>query len=320
MGLKIVFAGTPEFAIPSLETIMDHHQVCAVYTKPGRPSGRGLKLAASPIKQFVIKHYPNLPILQPTNLVDQNIQKELGDFHADIMVVIAYGLILPKAIFSLFKYGCINIHASLLPRWRGAAPIYRALLEGDKQTGVTIMQIEEGLDTGDILKVEHYEIQATDTAQTLHDELARLGAQALLNTLQKIEQGKTESRPQDDSQATYAAKIRKEEALINWHESAIHIDRKIRAFNSWPIAYTDFSGKMLKIWRAKVISQEPIHLLSGTIINANEHGIDVVTGQGIIRLQEVQIPGGRSMPVKEFLHARSELIIPKKTILGKLKC
>lgn len=318
--LKIVFAGTPEFALPSLKAILNYHEVCAVYTKPDRPSGRGLKLAYSPVKQYVLDHYPKIPILQPVNLKDDDTQRQLGEFYADIMVVIAYGLILPKPVLSLFKYGCINVHASLLPRWRGAAPIQRALLAGDSETGVTIMQINEGLDTGDMLMHEVYKIKPEDNAGEVHDHLAELGAKALIETLNQIKEGISKPLPQDDSLATYAAKITKDEAMINWQNSPSHILHQIRAFNPWPVAFTYLGGELLKVWDAEVVSLKPTSHLAGKVISANEQGIDVATQQGIIRLLKVQIPGGKAMSVQSFLNARKNLIIPEKTLLGEKKC
>lgn len=317
MGLKVIFAGTPDFAIPSLEKLMNSpHEVCVVYTKPDSPSGRGLKLTYSPIKKFVLDNYPKLPILQPVNLKDTDTRKQFSEFYADVMVVIAYGFILPEAILSLFKYGCINVHASLLPRWRGAAPIQRALLAGDKQTGVTIMQINSGLDTGDILQQKIYQIDSQDTAKEVHFNLATLGAEALLETLGMMETGQLKPIPQDNSFATYAAKISKDEALINWHDSAIHIERQIRAFNPWPIAYTYLGGSLLKIWEVEVISEE-VTDLAGRVIAVSDKGIDVATQRGVIRLLVLQIPGGKPMKAASFLNSRSHLIIPEKTLLGE---
>lgn len=317
MALKIVFAGTPEFAIPTLRALLNSsHQVCAVYTKPDSPSGRGLKMSFSPVKQFVLDNYPSLPIIQPISLKDPTIQQQLSDYSADIMVVIAYGLILPPSVFSLFRYGCVNIHASLLPRWRGAAPIQRAILAGDEKTGITIMQMDAGLDTGQILKITEYAIQPRDTSKEVQAILAVMGSQTLLETLSLIEAGEMKAEPQEDQFAIYAAKILKSEAEIDWQNSAVNIDRKIRAFNPWPIAHTKLNEQLLKIWEAEVISDDESIYPAGQVLNYSEQGIDVATGQGILRLLKVQLSGGKPTTVKSFLQARSKLIILKQTRLG----
>jgi methionyl-tRNA formyltransferase len=321
MALKIVFAGTPQFAIPSLQALLESdHKVSAVYTKPDSPSGRGLRLTYSPVKQFMLEHDPAIPLHQPITLKDVEVQKKLAEFNADIMVVIAYGLILPSPVLSLFKYGCINVHSSLLPRWRGAAPIQRAVLAGDDLTGVTIMQIDEGLDTGHILNKKEYRIQPIDTAEQVHDNLAAIGRQALLETLDLIETGRANPLPQEDHLATYAAKIHKEEAMINWHEPATVIDRQIRAFHPWPIAYTYLNGQLLKVWQAEVVSLETSGHIPGQIISVSDHGIEVATSQGVIRLLTVQIPGGKPISTRNYLNARSKNIIPGETLLGIKPC
>jgi methionyl-tRNA formyltransferase len=319
MAFRIIFAGTPLFAIPSLQALMDsQHQVLAVYTKADSPSGRGLKLTNSPIKQYVLDHYSDIPILQPVNLKDADTQRELSNFLADIMVVIAYGLILPKEVLSLFKYGCINVHASLLPRWRGAAPIQRAILAGDKETGVTIMQMDEGLDTGDMLGSKTYQLNAKDTFKSVHDELSALGAQALLEILDKLETNEVQGQLQNNSLSTYASKINKEEAQINWHTPAIQIDRQIRAFNSWPIAYSYLFNQLLKIWQAEIISTTIAPDLPGRVLEISEKGMDIATLQGIIRLLTIQMPGGKPVSIANFLCGREgSRIIPGKTLLGE---
>lgn len=321
MALRIIFAGTPDFAIPSFQALINSScEVVAVYTKPDRPSGRGLKLTYSPIKQYVLDHYPHLPILQPINLREPDTLKQLREFDADLMVVIAYGLILPGAVIALFKYGCINIHSSLLPKWRGAAPIQRALLAGDPSSGVTVIQIDEGLDTGDMLLTKEYLVSPKETAKSLHDELALLGAEALIETLELMEKHQLHPIPQNNTLATYAAKISKEEALINWQVSAVQIDRQIRAFNPWPIAATFLSGQLLKVWEAEVLSTEPSSYSPGQIIAAGKQGIDVATKEGILRLLTLQIPGGKPMAAGTFLNSRAKLIVPTETFFGKESC
>jgi methionyl-tRNA formyltransferase len=314
--LRIIFAGTPHFAIPCLETLLQHHEVCAIYTKPDSPSGRGLRLNQSPIKEYAKQHCPTIPILQPITLKDPQVQSELQAFNADIMVVIAYGLILPASILSFFKYGCINVHASLLPRWRGAAPIQRSLLAGDVETGVTIMQIDEGLDTGAMLLQKSYTIQPKDTAQVLHDQLATLGASALNEVIDFLVAGSVQPIAQENNLATYAKKITKEESLIDWNDSAEQIARMIRAYNSWPIALTYLNGQILKIWEAEIAHDNHHHYTNGVVTAVDEQSMSVATGEGVLRLLKVQIAGGKSMLVKDFLNSRSLHIIPGKTKLG----
>jgi methionyl-tRNA formyltransferase len=316
MPLRILFAGTPEFALPSLQALLEStHTICAVYTKPDSPSGRGLRVTKSPVKKFILENYSNIPLFQPLTLKDPSIREQIAAMQIDIMIVIAYGLLMPAEVIALPKYGCINIHASLLPRWRGAAPIQRAIIVGDTVTGVTVMQIDEGLDTGDMLYHKTCPILATDTARDLHDRLAILGAEALLETLQAIEMGKVQSTAQDPKQATYAAKVTKEDARINWHLTAEQLARQVCAFNPWPVAYTFLNYQPLRIWQAHPIAQ---HLpdIPGKVIKSDEQGIDVVTGDGVLRLLTVQIPGSRTMSAKDFLNARGRLIIPGVTILG----
>lgn len=316
MSLRVVFAGTPDFALPSLKALLiQGHDVCAIYTKPDSTSGRGLKLTPSPVKQFIQSHYDEIPILQPIGLKDVAVQEELRALNADVMVVIAYGFILPEKVISTPKYGCINVHASLLPRWRGAAPIQRALLAGDTVTGITIMQIDVGLDTGAILHQVSCDITDTTTTQELHDELAALGAQALLETLKKIEEGSLEPINQDNSAATYATKIAKEEAIINWQHHADEISRQVRAFNPWPGAHTLLGGQILKVWEVEVLL-EAHQKKVGTIIAVSEEGIDVAAQNSILRLITIQLAGGKAMPAKQFLNARGKLVIPGETILG----
>ena len=304
MKKRIIFAGTPEFSIPSLLAVLNSkHQVCAVYTQPDRKAGRGRKLQASPIKQVALKHH--IEVYQPISLKNTEAQAQLVALQADLMIVVAYGLLLPKAVLEAPRYGCINVHASLLPRWRGAAPIQRALIADDKVTGITLMQMNQGLDTGAILMSENCEILSDDIGQTLHDRLAQLGAQILTNTLDDIEN--LPATPQDDNQATYAKKLEKQEAQLDWQEPAIILERKVRAFNPWPIAQVTLFNQTLRVWAAKAlpstITSEPI----GTVIHCQHDGIDVVTGEGILRLLKVQRAGGKPISVGDFLNAHPEL-------------
>jgi methionyl-tRNA formyltransferase len=286
--MKIIFAGTPAFAATSLEALIKAgHEICAVYTQPDRPAGRGQKLTASPVKELALAH--QLPVLQPLNLKAESEKEILRSFQADLMIVAAYGLILPADILAIPKLGCINIHASWLPRWRGAAPIQRAILAGDSETGISIMQMDEGLDTGDVFNVYSCAITDTDNSMILHDKLAQLGAEAILEIVEDIKAGKAIQTPQQGDLATYAHKITKAEAQINWTQSALEIDRQVRAFNPWPVAYTQLGDKVLRIWKAIPIAADA-HAEPGMIVGADKTGIDIACGQGVLRLQEIQWP------------------------------
>ncbi|MBL1277164.1 MAG: methionyl-tRNA formyltransferase [Ectothiorhodospiraceae bacterium] len=307
-GLKIVFAGTPEFAASSLAALLDsEHELLAVYTQPDRPAGRGRKLTASPVKALALEH--GLPVMQPLSLRDEEAQQQLAQWNADVLVVVAYGLILPKAVLDAPRLGCINVHASLLPRWRGAAPIQRAILAGDSETGVTIMQMDVGLDTGDMLHIVRCPIEASDTAEILHDRLAALGATALRDTLAVIAQGKTQPERQDDELTCYAKKLQKAEAQIDWQQSAVQLSRTIRAFNPWPVAFTPHEGKNLRIWLAEVIDDKNTteNTLPGTVLAESREGIDVATGDGVLRITQLQLPGGKALSAEQFLNAHSVL-------------
>ncbi|WP_133130379.1 methionyl-tRNA formyltransferase [Legionella yabuuchiae] len=300
--LKIVFAGTPEFALPSLKSIQESvHHLMAVYTQPDRPAGRGRKLQASPVKAWALEH--NLPIVQPLNFKHQGDVEALRVLKPDVMVVIAYGLLLPTSVLEIPRLGCINVHASLLPKWRGASPIQQAILHGDDETGVTIMQMDKGMDTGDMLTTARCPISQDETAQELHDKLANLAVAPLLKTLDQLAEGTSHATPQTHETATYAPKIKKEDALINWQESAEAIDRKIRAFNPWPVAYTHAEEAVLRIHQAQIISENS-QLAPGTILNLDKKGILVETGEHRLLITRIQFPGGRAMSVSEWLNAR----------------
>ena len=303
--LKIIFAGTPAFALPCLQTLLDsEHQVCAVYTQPDRQAGRGRKLTASPVK--LLAQANDIPIFQPPSLRDETEQAIIKDMACDLMIVVAYGLILPLPVLTAPRLGCINVHASLLPRWRGAAPIQHALLADDKETGITIMQMEAGLDTGPMLNKLHCPIDATETSQTLHDKLAALGAEALLTTLADLQAERATPIKQDESQACYAAKIEKQDGLLNWQDSVNKLDRQIRAYNPWPIAYTQLQDQRLRIWRATLLDQ-PSQAAPGTIIDISKQGIDVATGNGILRLQTLQLPGGKPLSAADIINSKKSL-------------
>ncbi|HXS90007.1 MAG TPA: methionyl-tRNA formyltransferase [Steroidobacteraceae bacterium] len=299
--MSIVFAGTPEFAVPALEALLgSSHRVVAVYTQPDRPAGRGQQVAASAVKQCAVRHA--LPVEQPATLREPAAVERLQRWSADVMVVAAYGLLLPQSILQTPRLGCINIHASLLPRWRGAAPIQRAIAAGDAESGVTIMQMEAGLDTGPMLLARTVPIGARETAATLHDRLATLGAEALLAALEEIAQGTATPRAQPAEGVTYATKLRKEEATIDWSRSAAEIDRQIRAFDPWPVAETRLHGQQLRVWQAIPIdsraSRNP-----GEVLATSAVGIDVSTGNGVLRLTRVQRAGRKALSAAEFLKA-----------------
>jgi methionyl-tRNA formyltransferase len=300
-SLKIIFAGTPEFAAQALSALItSEYRVIAVYTQPDRPAGRGRKVNYGPVKQLALTH--GIDVRQPRSLKGEDEQAALRELGADLMVVVAYGLLLPQPVLDAPRLGCINIHASLLPRWRGAAPIQRAILAGDNETGVTIMQMEAGLDTGPMLHTLRCPIHADDTGGSLHDRLAELGARALLEALPGIRDGSITAIPQDDAQANYAAKLGKEESRIDWGLTASEIDRKVRAFNPWPVAQADFQGKVMRIWESLVM-HGVVELSPGSIVAAGKEGIDVATGDGLLRIRRLQMPGKRVMAAADFLNA-----------------
>lgn len=291
--MRILYAGTPAFAAAALTALLDGgHDVVHVLTQPDRPAGRGLKPQASAVKQLALAR--RLPLSQPATLKDAALIAQFADLQPEVMVVAAYGLMIPQALLQLPARGCLNIHASLLPRWRGAAPIQRAILAGDRETGVTIMQMDAGLDTGAMLLKQSVTIAADDNAQTLHDKLAVTGAQLLLRVLQEQPQ----PVPQDNACASYAAKISKAEAHIDWTRPAAEIDRLVRAFNPVPGAYTTWNGQVLKIWRAEPVAATAV---PGTVVQADHNGVVVATGVGAIRLLELQRAGGKRLAPRQFL-------------------
>lgn len=301
--MKIVFAGTPEFAVPSLRALLaSPHSVVAVYTQPDRPAGRGRKLRASPVKELALEH--GIPVEQPSTLKTVEHQATLAGYAPDLMVVVAYGLILPQAVLDLPRQGCVNVHASLLPRWRGAAPIQRAILAGDAETGVTLMRMEAGLDTGPMLAKVRCPIGPADTAADLHDRLAVLGGELLGANLEALLTGTLRGESQDGAQATYAAKLDKAEADLDWSRPAAELLRRINAFNPWPVAQSGFRGQPLRIWRAAVV---PGHGAPGAIVHAGREGVDVACGADCLRLLEVQLPGGRRISGADFSNSQSPL-------------
>jgi methionyl-tRNA formyltransferase len=297
--VNIIFAGTPQFAASALAALIKRHNVVAVLTQPDRPSGRGMHLTASPVKQFAMQH--GLPVMQPATLKNAEIQQTIAGLDADIMVVAAYGLILPKAVLRLPRYGCLNIHASLLPRWRGAAPIQRAILAGDAESGITIMQMDEGLDTGEMLLKKACRIEPTETSQSLHDKLAELGAQAVIEALQAIELGKLRPEQQDSPQATYAAKLTKAEAQLDWTKDAKQLERAVRGYFPFPTAYALFEGTPIKILRASLDSGP--EAAAGTVVAVDKDRIRVACGKGVLGLEILQKPGGKALPVAQFVQS-----------------
>lgn len=307
-SLRIIFAGTPDFAARHLDALLSSgHHVVGVFTQPDRPAGRGKKLMPSPVK--VLAEENGLPVFQPASLRPQENQQLVADLHADVMVVVAYGLILPKAVLDMPRLGCINVHGSLLPRWRGAAPIQRALWAGDTETGVTIMQMDVGLDTGDMLYKLVCPITDEDTSATLYDKLAGLGPAGLIETLAQLANDTAQPQVQDEAQVTYAEKLSKEEARVDWSLSAAQLERCIRAFNPWPMSWLEIDGQPLKIWKASVIdtgtTAEP-----GTIVDATKQGIQVATGDGILNVESLQPAGKKAMSAQDLLNSRREWFVP----------
>ena len=295
--MRILFAGTPEFAAQALSALLAAgHDLPLVLTQPDRPAGRGMALQASPVKQLAMQH--GLPLHQPPTLKSEDARQRLRDAGADVMVVAAYGLILPQAALDIPRLGCINIHASLLPRWRGAAPIQRALLAGDRETGVTIMRMEAGLDTGPMLLMESLPIADTDTAGSLHDKLAVLGARLIVDALPRLERGELPDRPQPGERITYAAKLDKAEAQLDWRRPAVELGRAVRAFNPFPGATAQIDGQTIKVWRAEPAAGKGE---AGTVLAAGGDGIVVAGGEGALRLTELQKAGGKRLAAADFL-------------------
>jgi methionyl-tRNA formyltransferase len=301
--LTIVFAGTPEFSVPALEALVaTNHRLVAVYTQPDRPAGRGQKLAMSAVKQAALKH--GLHVEQPATLRTPDSLERLRGFRPDLMVVVAYGLILPQAVLDVPRLGCVNIHASLLPRWRGAAPIHRPIQAGDTETGITIMRMEAGLDTGPMLLEVREPIHADDSTGVLHDRLARRGAEALLAALPGIADGSLTAKAQPVEGVTYAAKISKDEARVDWTKSARDIDRQIRAFNPWPVAETMLRGVQLRVWAAQVGDRQSV-ASPGTVVGADAQGVEVATGDGVLVLTRVQLAGRKPTSAGEFVRGQA---------------
>ena len=298
--MKIIFAGTPDFSVPTLQALVKAgHDIAAVYTQPDRESGRGRRVTYTPVKKAALDL--GLRVEQPASLRDEAASQTLSSFNADVMIVVAYGLILPDNILSIPAHGCINIHASLLPRWRGAAPIQRAIEHGDSESGITIMQMDAGLDTGDILASFPQTLDQQETGQSLHDRLSALGGQSIVEVLADIEAYQQHARPQDDSKSTYADKLNRNESDIDWTSPNIDIERKIRAFNPWPLAKTRLNDTLLSLHSAQT---DPMinDSAPGTILAADPSGIIVQCGTGALRITRLQRPGGKPLPSKDFLN------------------
>lgn len=295
--MRIIFAGTPEFAVPALAALIEAgHEVTLVLTQPDRPAGRGMKLKASPVKELALRH--QIAVFQPETLKDAAVQARIAMEQADVMIVAAYGLIIPTAVLAMPCHGCFNIHASLLPRWRGAAPIQRALLTGDKQTGVTIMEVAPALDAGAMIMHGVLPISESDTAQTLQDGLAKMGAELMVQAMNQLQrEGKLQVTSQDESQVTYAYKLNKTEAQMDWTHSAIELSRQVRAFNPFPVAQTVLHGETCRIWMARAM---PGQATAGNIVSVVD-GITVGCGEGLLKIEELQVPGGKRLLARDFL-------------------
>ena len=304
--LRLVFAGTPEFAVPALNACLESAcDVVAVYSQPDRPAGRGRKLTPSPVKQAAIA--AGVEVRQPDSFRRLDARRELAEFAPDLLIVVAYGLILSRSVLAIPRLGCWNVHASLLPRWRGAAPIQRAILAGDRQSGVGLMRMEAGLDTGPVLLERRTPIQADETGGSLHDRLSVLGAQVLAEGLDHLIAGDLpEPVAQSEAGIEYAHKLDKAEARLDWNNSAISLERKVRAFNPWPVAETRLAGERLRIWSARAMADSPSSL-PGTVVAASANGLDIAAADGILRILEIQRDGGRRMPVRDWFNARPTL-------------
>lgn len=310
--MRLVFAGTPDFAAEHLQALLGGaHQVVAVYTQPDRPAGRGQKLMPSPVKQLAQAH--GIPVYQPQTLRNPEAQAELVALAPDLMVVVAYGLILPQAVLDIPRLGCINSHASLLPRWRGAAPIQRAIEAGDSVSGVTVMRMEAGLDTGPMLLKVTTPISADDTGGSLHDRLAQLGPVAVLEAIEGLAAGTLEGEVQNDADATYAHKLNKDEARLDWARPAIDLERQIRAFNPWPISHSLLNGEAVKVLSARAVAGTGA---PGEIIAADKSGLTVACGEGALSLSRLQLPGGKPLAFSDLYNSRQALF-STGTVLGQ---
>jgi len=311
--LNIIFAGTPDFAANHLQALIAaDFNVVAVYSQPDRPAGRGKKLTASAVKEVALAN--DIAVYQPENFKQSESIEQLAALDADLMIVVAYGLILPNSVLTTPRLGCLNVHGSLLPRWRGAAPFQRAIWAGDKETGVTIMQMDEGLDTGDMLKKVSCPIDAGETSASLYAKVAKQAPAVLIETIKQLQAGQLTAQKQDENAATYAKKLSKAEALIDWNDQAEFIDRCIRAFNPWPISYFKWAGQVIKVHKATLVDKVST-ATAGTILEVDKKGIQVATGQGVINLEVIQLAGKKAMPVQDVLNSRRELFTVSSNLL-----
>lgn len=316
MPLKIVFAGTPDFAALHLSSLIDsEHEVIAVYSQPDRPAGRGKKLQPSPVKQVALEH--NIDVYQPVNFKDPADVQQLEALNADVMIVVAYGLLLPQSVLDAPKHGCLNVHASLLPRWRGAAPIQRCIEAGDKMTGITIMQMDAGLDTGDMLHKITTGITLDDTGGSLHDRLAAIGPQSLLATLAQLEAGELQPEKQNDAQANYAHKLKKEEALLDWSQNADDLALRVRAFNPFPVAFTLLGNDRIRVLKATAL-EKVTQLQPGTIAQVSADGIEVACAEGVLRLEQIQLAGKKAMMVADVINGQPNLFQANYVLASEL--
>ena len=316
MSLRIIFAGTPEFAAVHLSALINsEHEVIAVYSQPDRPAGRGKKLQPSPVKQVALEH--NIAVYQPLNFKDPADIAELNALQADVMIVVAYGLLLPQAVLDAPKYGCLNVHASLLPRWRGAAPIQRCIEAGDKVTGITIMQMDAGLDTGAMLNKVSTGIALDETGGSLHDRLASLGPDSLLTTLAQLQAGTLQPEQQNDALANYAHKLKKEEALLDWSQNAETLALQVRAFNPFPVAYTLLGNDRIRVLQASAVDKVT-QLQPGTIANVSAEGIEVACADGVLRLEQIQLAGKKAMMVADVINGQPTLFQPNYVLAAQL--
>jgi methionyl-tRNA formyltransferase len=306
--VRIVFAGTPDFAATALNALIEAgYTVVGVYSQPDRPAGRGRKLMPSPVKQVALD--AGIPVFQPVSLKPEDAQQELAALKPDVMVVAAYGLILPKAVLDIPTHGCLNIHASLLPRWRGAAPIQRAIAAGDAETGITIMQMDEGLDTGNMLLKITTPIHADDTGGALHDRLADMGGKAIVEALEQLTNGELSPEPQNDANASYAHKLSKEEGHIDWSRSALEIERLIRAFNPWPGTFADLGEQRIRLHQATALAQSSDRV-PGTVIRREREGVEVACGTGTLKITSVQLPGSKAQSINDLINGGKQVLLP----------
>ena len=298
--MRVIFMGTPDFSVGTLEALVEAgHDVCLAVTQPDKPKGRGKEMQFTPVKETAVRH--NIPVYQPKKIRDPQCVEELEKYHADVMVVVAFGQILPKSILEMTPYGCINVHASLLPKYRGAAPIQWSIIEGETVTGVTTMQMDEGLDTGDMIMKKEVSITEDETGESLHDKLAEAGAKLCVETLAALENKTAKFEKQGESPTAYAKMLTKDLGNINWNEPAVRIERLVRGLNSWPSAYTHWNGKVLKIWKAKAEGNGSGEAAPGTVTAVGKTDLTVQTGDGVLRVLEVQLPGKKRMDTGAFL-------------------